>query len=136
MKGIADTGFVVAFLNRSDAHHEWAVGLAEQVSEPLITCDAVLAEAAFQVRNCNLVLNLVQDGLLFPDFNVVNHLVRLKDLAKRYADRRPDLADLCLIRLSEMHPRHNVITVDADDFRIYRRNRRDPIPLILPPNLA
>ena len=27
MKGIADTGFLVAFGNRNDAHHDWAVGL-------------------------------------------------------------------------------------------------------------
>jgi uncharacterized protein len=136
MKGIADTGFVVAFLNRVDAYHQWARGLAEQVTEPLITCDAVLAEAAFHVQNSNLVLNLVHEGLLLPAFDVVEHVVRLKDLAKRYADRTPDLADLCLIRLSEMNPRHSVITVDVDDFRIYRRNRRESIPLITPPPLS
>lgn len=28
MKGIADTGFLVAFANRGDAHHDWAVALA------------------------------------------------------------------------------------------------------------
>ncbi len=132
MKGIADTGFVVAFLNRNDGHHDWAVGLAEQVAEPLLTCDAVLGEAAFQVQNCDLVLNLVQEGLLLPTLDIVEHLPQLKDLAKRYADRQPDLADLCLIRLSELHPRHSVITVDAEDFRIYRRNRRELIPLICP----
>jgi len=80
MKGIADTGFVVAFLNRNDGHHDWAVGLAEQVSEPLLTCDAVLAEAAFQVQNCVLVLNPVQEGLLLPTFDILEHLPQLKDL--------------------------------------------------------
>jgi hypothetical protein len=28
-------------------------------------------------------------------------------------------ADLCLIRMSELHPRYSVITVDSADFRIY-----------------
>jgi predicted nucleic acid-binding protein len=37
MKGIADTGFLVAFANRDDRYHNWAVGVAEQVSEPLVT---------------------------------------------------------------------------------------------------
>lgn len=46
MNGTADTGILVAFANRSDEHHDWAVGLAEQVTEPLLTCEAVLAEAA------------------------------------------------------------------------------------------
>jgi hypothetical protein len=53
-------------------------------------------------------------------------------LAKRYADRRPDLADLCLIRMSELFPNHSIITVDQG-FRVYRRNKREVIPLICPP---
>jgi hypothetical protein len=56
-------------------------------------------------------------------------------LAGRYADRQPDLADLCLIRMSELNPRHTVITVDRKDFRVYRRNKRETIPLICPPRL-
>jgi hypothetical protein len=28
---------------------------------------------------------------------------QLVALARRYADRQPDLADLCLIRMSELH---------------------------------
>jgi len=47
---------------------------------------------------------------------------------------KPDLADLCLIRMSERYPRHSVITVDESNFRVYRRNNREIIPLIcLPP---
>jgi len=49
MKGIADTGFLVAFANRSDMHHDWAVSIAEQITEPLLTCEPVLAEAAFHL---------------------------------------------------------------------------------------
>jgi predicted nucleic acid-binding protein len=56
----------------------------------------------------------------------------LEALAKRYADREPDLADLCLILMSEMHPDHSVVTVDRDDFRVYRRNKREIIPLVCP----
>ncbi len=52
---------------------------------------------------------------------------------RRYEDRNPDLADLCLIRMSELYPSHPVITVDAEDFRIYRRNRREVIPTLCPP---
>ena len=53
MKGIADTGFLVAFGNRNDRHHPWALRVAERVSEPLLTCEAVLAETAFHLsRGC------------------------------------------------------------------------------------
>jgi hypothetical protein len=54
-------------------------------------------------------------------------------LAKRFRDRKPDLADLCLIRMSELHPRHAIITVDREDFRAYRRNKREVIPVMCPP---
>jgi predicted nucleic acid-binding protein len=133
MKGIADTGFLVAFANRGDEHHEWAVGLAGQVDEPLLTCEAVVAEAAFDLQNVSIVLSMITDGLITVSFVVNDHLPQLAALAKRYRDRAPDLADLCLIRMSELYPRHSIITVDRQDFRVYRRNKRDVIPLICPP---
>jgi predicted nucleic acid-binding protein len=134
VKAIADTGLLVAFANRGDRHHDWAVGIAAQIDEPLLTCDAVLAETAFHLRNSRLVLEMVRDGLVTPAFDVRAHVEDLLSLAKRYADRHPDLADLCLIRLSELHPRRRVITTDVEDFRVYRRNAREAIPLISPPS--
>ncbi|HZU22873.1 MAG TPA: PIN domain-containing protein [Terriglobales bacterium] len=131
MKGIADTGFVVAFLNRRDRYHAWAAGLASQLSEPLLTCDAVLSEAAFQLGSSFAVLGLIEDGLLKPEFVVADHLPQLAHLARRYRDRAPGFADLCIIRLSELYLSHKVVTVDGD-FRIYRRNGREAIPLIIP----
>lgn len=133
MKGIADTGFLVAFANRGDAHHDWAVSVAARVSEPLLTCEAVLAETAFHLESSALALAMITDGLITLAFDCADHLPQLAALAARYADRSPDLADLCLIRMSELHPRHNVITVDVEDFRIYRRNKREAIPVIAPP---
>jgi uncharacterized protein len=133
MKGIADTGFLVAFANRNDAHHDWASGVAARVTEPLLTCEAVLAETAFHLRSAALVFAMLQEGLITLAFDVNDHVQQLAALARRYADRQPDLADLCLIRMSELHPRHSVITVDRDDFKVYRRNKREVIPLICPP---
>lgn len=134
MNGIADTGFLVAFANAHDRHHRWAVSLAEQVTEPLLTCESVLAESAFHLKSTRTVLAMVREGLVQIAFDCREHAVQLEALALRYADRHPDLADLCLVRLSELHPKLSVITVDRDDFRIYRRNRRDIIPTICPPS--
>jgi uncharacterized protein len=133
VKGIADTGFLVAFANRDDRHHGWALHLAAEVREPLLTCEAVLAEAAFHLQSAAVVLSMVREGLVAPAFDVRENLSQLQALAERYEDRRPDLADLCLIRMSELHPGYSVITVDRADFRIYRRNKREVIPVIFPP---
>jgi uncharacterized protein len=132
MTGIADTGFLVAFANRRDAHFPWAFALAEHIHEPLLTCEAVLAETAYHLKNSQLVLRMMETGLVRLAFEVDRHRSELAGLAKRYADRQPDLADLCLIRMSELNPQLPVITVDGD-FRVYRRNRREMIPVIFPP---
>ncbi len=59
---------------------------------------------------------------------------QLAELAERYLDRKPDLADLCLIRMSEIYPRHTIITIDKNDFRVYRRHKREAILLLCPPH--
>jgi len=132
VNGIADTGYLVALANLRDRHHAWAMRVSEQVTEPLLTCEPVLAETAFHLRNAGLVLEMLSEGFLTLSFDCVDHLPQLAALAKRYANRQPDLADLCLIRMSELYPHHRVITADKD-FRVYRRNKREVIPLIYPP---
>jgi predicted nucleic acid-binding protein len=133
MKGIADTGLIVALLNRDDRHHQWALELAQAVSEPLLTCESVLSEAAFQVRSVHWVLGLVREGFLRLGFDLSKNFQEVGELADRYRDRTPDLADLCLIRMSELYPTLPVITVDENDFRVYRRNKREVIPTVCPP---
>lgn len=133
MKAIADTGFLVAFANRSDVHHDWAVEIAARVTEPLLTCEPVLAETAFHLRNVSVALAMIAEGLVKLSFELYPNLAQVSSLARKYADRHPDLADLCLVRMSELHPRYSVITVDEADFRIFRRNKRETIPLICPP---
>lgn len=133
MTGLADTGFLVAFANRRDRYFAWAFALAQRIDEPLVTCEAVLAETAFHLKDSALVLRMLETGLIQLDFDMSLHQVELEQLANRYADRQPDLADLCLIRLSELRPALPVITVDQD-FRVYRRNKREMIPTIMPPD--
>ena len=133
MKAIADTGFIVAFGNRHDTHHSWAMEVAGKITEPLLTCEPVLAEAAFHLGSAAYVLSLVIDEMLQVEFDVAENMTRLVELAERYQDQRPDLADLCIIRMSELHPKHIVITTDQKDFRVYRRNKREAIPILAPP---
>ena len=42
---IVDSGPLVAYLDRSDQHHEWAVESFSRLNNPLQTCEAVMAEA-------------------------------------------------------------------------------------------
>jgi predicted nucleic acid-binding protein len=133
MKGIADTGFIVASVRHNDRYHEWAVDIAKSLTQPLLTCESVLSEAAFHLESSSYVLSLVEDELLQVAFDFSKNIPQLRELARRYADRKPDLADLCLVRMSELYPYHSVITIDEADFRVYRKNKREAIPLICPP---
>ena len=132
MKGIADTGFIVAFLNRNDTHHRWAKSIALRISPPLPVCEAVLVEAAWHVRAVLPVTALLKSGLLQLDFNATAHLDEIERLAERFHDLAPDFADLCVVRMNELHRQHMVVTTDLHDFRIYRRFRNQPIPLLTP----
>jgi uncharacterized protein len=122
----------VALVRKEDEHHTWAKSLAVQLDPPLLTCEAVLAETAFHLKSSVHVFEMLQRGAVRVAFDCTSNLEQLRDLARRYADQNPDLADLCLIRMSELYPRHSVITVDSD-FRHYRRNKREAIPLLCPP---
>ena len=133
MTAIADTGFLVAFLNSHDEHHAWAVGLARQVAEPLLTCESVLTEAAYLLNNPPLVMEALASGLVEVEFSLAANRAHLEELAARFADQQPDLCDLCVVRMSELFPGHHVITTDRRDFAVYRRNKRDAIPTIFPP---
>lgn len=134
MIGIADTGFLVAYLNRRDHYHAWARELALTVEAPLPTAEAVLAETAFHIQSVDLVCECVRTGLVEIVFDLAKNIGRIQRLAKSYRDRRPHLADLCLICLSEDLPELPVLTVDGD-FRIYRRHKRNRIPVIMPPGV-
>lgn len=133
MTAIADTGFLVAFLSTRDRHHVWAVELAAQVSAPVLTCEPVLTETAYHLRTVGTVIDLLATGWVEVDFDLTANHPHLADLAARYADQHPDLCDLCLVRMSELFPKHSVITTDRGDFQVYRRNRREMIPTIFPP---
>lgn len=132
MNAIADTGLLVALGRENDQYHDWAAQIAERITWPVLTCEAVLAETAFHLQSSEYVLRMLKDKIVRLAFDCTSHLDHLYDLATRYADRHPDMADLCLIRMSELYPRHTVITVDQD-FRVYHRNKREAIPLLSPP---
>lgn len=133
MKAIADTGFILAFANKNDRHHDWAIATAKTVETPIATCEAVLAEAAFHLGSASYVLALVDEGLLDAGFELDDELERMVELAGQFAKQRASMAELGVIRLSELHPKRKVITTDERRFRLFRRNGRQSIPLLAPP---
>jgi predicted nucleic acid-binding protein len=132
MKLIADTGLLVAFLNRRDLYHDWAAALVAKADFPILICEPVLTESAWHLRNSERLLELVSEDVLRPSLDCRNEADALLGLSKRYADRAPDFCDLCVVRLSELYSRHIVATVDKRDFTVYRRFGQQIIPIVCP----
>lgn len=102
------------------------------------TCEAVLSEAQHLVKrlggNPLAVLEFLRSGVINVAFSVEDEAERLLELQRTYADLPMSLADACLVRMTELHEHSRVMTTDSD-FRIYRRNRRQVIPLLAPPGI-
>ena len=47
---LVDTGPLVAVLNRRDSHHAWVTRVLGRVKPPLVTCEAVLAETCYLLK--------------------------------------------------------------------------------------
>ena len=48
---LLDTGVVVALLDRSERHHVACVEAVTELAAPLVTCEAVVAEACYLLRH-------------------------------------------------------------------------------------
>lgn len=135
---ILDTGPLVALLNPSDRHHGWAREQWAGVKPPLLTCEAVITEACFLAHRLASgaeegVMALIERGVLDLSFRLADEATAVARMIKKYHDLPMSLADACLVRMCESHPGSVVFTLDAD-FRIYRSNARQPIPVWMPDN--
>ena len=133
-KAIMDTGPLVAFLDRSEAHHGWAVDQFRQFSLPLLTCEPVLTECLFLLRQIPVaqdkLLELVERRDLAVDFRVREEIVPLRRLMAKYRDAPMSLADASLVRMAEMAG-SSICTLDSH-FTVYRKQGRDRLSVICP----
>jgi predicted nucleic acid-binding protein len=59
-------------------------------------------------------------------------MVHIADSGFIIASQRMDWTDACVVFLSELHRHCRVLTVDREDFAIYRRFRNQSIPFLAP----
>jgi predicted nucleic acid-binding protein len=130
---ILDAGPLIAVLNRRDAYHAWAVQTLERLGPPFYSCAEAMAEAAALTGQPRAIVEMIAAKEIVLDFDLTEQTASLLRLLKKYGDRRMDLTDACIVRMSELIRDCRVITVDREDFSIYRRNGRDLIPFVAPP---
>jgi predicted nucleic acid-binding protein len=92
-----------------------------------------MAEAAAMTGRPAAIVEMIHGGEIILAFDLAAHAASVLALLKKYADRQMDLADACIVRMTELVRECRVVTLDRADFAVYRRNGRDLIPLIAPP---
>lgn len=132
---LLDTGPLVALLNRRDDFYNWATAEWAKIEPPLLTCEAVLVEACFLVRNLHpgqeAVISLVNSGVIEIALRLDEEASSISQLLVRYQSVPMSLADACLVRMTELYADSILLTLDSD-FRIYRKKRAEIIPVIMP----
>ncbi len=135
---LLDTSPLVAALFKRDQYYAWAVERMSELSAPLLTCEAVLAEACFLMQRnlgtSKAVYEFVETGAVKIAFDLESEFEAIKNLALRYENIPMSLADACLVRMSEIYEDRAVFTTDGD-FTIYRKNKNEIIPTIMPPKI-
>lgn len=137
-KILLDTGPLVAFFNKRDQYHKWTLEQFATMNPPLLTCEAVLSEACFLLRQFGNgaanVLNLLERRLLAIPFRLNDEFAAIRILLNKYKEVPMSLADGCLVRMAEQVSDSIILTFDGD-FKIYRKNKRNVIPTIMPDDI-
>jgi uncharacterized protein len=132
---LVDAGPLVALLNRRDRQHMWVREVLDTIVTPVVTCEAVISEACFLLSRISggqgALLELLTNHVVAVDFQLSSELSAVQSLMQKFATVPMSLADACLVRMSELRTSSVILTLDSD-FRIYRRNRRQIIPTIMP----
>ena len=120
---LLDTGVIVALLDRSENQHRACAQAVEGVDAPLVTCEAVIAESCYLLRNLpgasEAVIENVAAGIFQVPFQLSQEAASVRKILRKYRDRKIDFADACLIRLADVFQTADILTLDTD-FRVYR----------------
>jgi len=127
-----DAGPLIAALTAEDQYHEWACQTLRRLGPPFYSCPEAMAEVAAMTENPAAVVEMIKEGDICLDFNLSEQADVVLRLLNKYRGQKIDLADACIIRMSELTRDCRVVTTDRKDFAVYRRNGRDQIPIIVP----
>ena len=130
---LVDTGPLVALLRESDQYHAICVEQARHLTRAMLTCWPVMTEAAWLLRDVRPLLRMLQSGQLVCVELDAAATEWLENFAARYANLKPQLADLALAYLAEQRSLR-IFTLDRRDFLVYRTADGKPFQ-ILPESL-
>lgn len=122
---IADTGFVVALLNKSDTKHQDTVRIYAQ-QQLILLPQTVLAEVAYLLGREAGIRTVVQFlyKLSESKFQLMalsdSDLTRVAEILEVYADSRIDFVDATVMAIAERYKIQKILTLDQRDFRLFK----------------
>ena len=127
-RGLADTGALLAFLDRDDRWHDRCVAAFARLLVPLATTTAVLTElfhlTGDHPGDTAAVWRLIRSGSIMVRPIADDDLPDLERLMDRFSDRPMDFADATLVHVAEREDLSTIFTIDHDDFETYRIGQR------------
>jgi len=133
---VADTGGILALLDRNDRHHAAVRLLFEREGGRWILPWAILPEVDY-LANRNLGPDVarsfaedVRDGQFRLDANASRDLPRAVALLERYRDLHIGLVDAVVMAQAERHRADAIVTLDARHFRAVRLSLPKPARLL------
>jgi predicted nucleic acid-binding protein len=119
---LVDTGFLVALYIRGDSLHRPAVDFLKRNRSPLRTVAPVIVETCFflDAQGKAALLNWVANGGLEVADIPLDSYPNLAAYICKYADRDIDFADAALVWLATQTGQRRILTVDENDFQVYR----------------
>jgi predicted nucleic acid-binding protein len=121
---LADTGALLAFLDRKDRWHRACVATLAQLCLPLFTSEAVLTElfhlVGSDLHQQRTAWRFVRSGMLTLCSITDRDLPEIVSLMERYADCPMGFADATLVHLAQRERISTIFTIDFADFQTYR----------------
>ena len=133
-KTLADTGALLACLDRTDRWHERCRDTFERLRLPLLTSTPVLTELFHllgdRARDVELAWAFVRSGAVTVLSISDRDLPDVEALMRKYHDRPMDFADATLVHLAQRESISSVFTIHHDDFETYRVGGRKKLRIL------
>ncbi len=134
---LIDASFLYALNDVGDGNHAVAYQFLQMNADDMLVPNIVLAEAGYLIRR-RIGQRALADFLLFFDNASIVQLVavdvhdlsRARQIMIQYADNDFDLADCCIMALSERLNIRQVCTFDRRDFSVFRPRHCDYLDLL------
>ncbi len=103
---IADTGVIVALIDKREEFHDWTSSHAKTLPVPFLTCETVISESCFLLHNVHngekTVLSYIRKRILQIDFSLSAEIEAVETLISKYESKFHSVTTECSSRRGDL----------------------------------